>query len=988
MEVVGAIASSLQIVGQCGQITMTIIKWVESVRTVDERINAFVHEVSTLRATYESLRISLEQPSMLEAARTTNRDVGGHLWSQMASTLRDCERTVTLIVNVLRRIQAGSSHFKSVVKQLKEQLTTGELSRLREEIVMYNSSLQLPIQMINLTLQLRQYESTTAHQIQLDDQLTSLRQSIERVERISRGLQYRPPPRQSSFATTLVGDSEADKTWFNNMEQFVDSAKRYLGTASIKASTIAATSIRQRDDDSPLAIDARRGSAFAPLTTQQFESISMYVDELPAGKDLDTPLTSDQQSMFAAEQDQEASDDDDDDIDFIILQELLQNGHAAVDKSDYAVAEDNYRSALSVSQKQDFGQRVACSTADISLLLGECLARLEKYDEAITLLQPLASQRPNRTSSSSGAISIRNQATDRTQALSASHLLGEVYMKKSDLVNAEAYATQAHKGRKQLLGDSNPRTLESVQLVIDMYNAKNQNAMAEAYKKFLTPKQPVQEVRQLSPAISNSSSPPPQEPMSPPMAMSPTRSRKPLGLLGGLIKRSERMEAPPTSMPMNRGNNLSGGSPFLLTEEFNQLSTSPHDTSSLHIGSDTRPVGRAVRKPSSTSNGSFANIHRTSTGDITADPYVANQRKLSQQRTQSTAGLTRAPTIYSGLSREELEQLFLEVVTLSKNGKDGKAADKGLKLLQKYDPQSAILNHREPELEKNIKKSKGMGLSGSGQGYSALHFFCSLKFEPLTEVEILLDHGANPQAIACKAGWPKTDPYTPLSAAVSRGHTNLVRLLLNHGATWNPEAIKAGHKFSMDPDNVHPLLLACLKGHADIVEALLDAGIALPNGILETLPWHGNSLLHEASFRSDVAMVKMLMVYESQNPGRYTFVGHPGQQDAFGVTPIMYAVDMRDCADPNLRARKLRDRVECLRTLLQDNSVGILNEEHDEVLVERPRANSAGRLATYLHLTDKRGNSVAWYADESRGGDAALRAFLDEQIQNSRLIEF
>lgn len=982
----GAIASSLQIVSQCGQITMTVIKWVESVRTVDDRINAFVHEVTTLRMTYESLRVSLEQPSMQEAARITNMDVGGHLWTQMSRTLHDCERTVQLIVNVLRRIQADSGHFKSVIKQLKEQLNTGELSRLREEVVMYNSSLQLPMQMIGLTLQLRQQEMSAAHQIQLEDQLTSLRRSIERVERISRGLNYQAPQRQSSLATTLVGDSTADKTWFDNMEQFVDTAKRYLGSASIKASTISASSIRQRDDDSPLAIEARRGSAFTPLTTQQFQSISMYVDDLPTEKGLDTPLASDEQSMYTKEQEQDLDEsDEDDDTYLVILQALLQNGHSAVDKGDHAVAEDNYRSALSVSQRQDFGQRVACSTADISLLLGECLARQEKFDEAITLLQPLASQKAQRISTSSGQLTVRSQNTDKTQALSASHLLGEVYMKKSDLVNAETHAVQAFKGRKKLLGEANPKTLESVQLVIDMYNAKGQNAMAEAHKVFLKPVQPVQEdIRRSSPALSHTPSPPPREPFAIPIAVSPTRTRRPT--FGGIFKRSEKEI--PTSMPMSRSANLSGGSPFLFAEESHLLSTSPHDTSSLHIGSDVRPVARAVRKPSSTSTGSFANVQRVSTGDINTDSYTSSQQQIAQQRTRSSIGLIRAPTIYAGLSREELEQIFLEVTTLSKNGKDGKAADKGIKFLRKYDPESAVLNLREAELEKNIRKSKGKGLAGSGNGYSALHFFCSLKFEPLTEVDILLQHGADTQAIACKAGWPKTDPYTPLLAAVSRGHINLVRLLLSHGATWIAESIRTGHKFSADPDNIHPLLLACLKGYADIVEALLDAGITLPEGTFESLPWHGNSLLHEASFRCDLAVVRVLMEFEARNPGRCSFVGRPGQQDHFGMTPMMYAVDMRDSSDLNQKNKKLQNRVACLKLLLQETPLGNSSEDHDGVLVERPRAHSPGRLATYLHMTDKKGNSVAWYADESRGGDPALRAFLNEQSQNSRLIEF
>ena len=995
MEVVGALASSLQIVSQCSQITITIIKWVESVKTVDARIDSFVHEVNTLKMTYEALSRSLKEPSMLEAARITNRDVGGHLWTQMSRTLQDCERTMIFITNVLRRIQSSSNLLRPVIKQLRENLNSGELSRLREQVVMFNSSLQLPMQMITLTLQLRQQEMTTAAQLQLNDQLTSLRRGIERVERISRGIQAPAPPRQSSIGgSTLVGDSAGDKAWLDNIESYVGTAKKFLDSASVAATTLSAPSLQLHEDDSPVYDGARRGSSFVPLTLTKLRSINVYVDDLPIEGGVVTPLASDGQSMTEPPPDT-ADDSEEDDVDLQLLQVLLQNGQTEADKGRYAEAEDNYREALSLSQNNQFGSQIACSTADIALMLGECLARQEteeKYDEAIELLQPLTEQLSSRTEklspSSASVLSHGQRSAEKGQALSASHLLGKVYLKKPDLVNAETHAVAAFKGRKKLLGESHPKTIESVLLVIEMYKAKGQNARAEAHKIFLKPVQSVQDPRPLtlSPSLSNTSSPPAQAESIPIPIDSPSnRSRRPTFNFSSPFKRSDRNDAPPTSAPMNRTKNPSGSSPYLVADDFAQLSTSPHDTSSLHIGSDIRPVERQIRKESSNSNEYGSTVQPWATTTDSMDQY-----SNGHQRTRSS--LSRAPTLYAGLSRSDMEEKYLEIARLCRDGKGSKAVDLGMPYLQKYDPDSALLVHRAAELKKNIKESKNKGLAGTGYGFAPIHFFCSMKYEPLIEVDILLEQEVNVNAVAYKAGYGKVNPFTPLTLAVERGNHNIARMLLDRGATWNADLMKVGHRFNPDRDAIHPLLQACSRGHTTIVELLLEHNLGLEEEHFPRMSWHGNSLFHEACFRCDTQMIEFLMSYARRKniltSTEYSFIGRPGQQDVFGMTPLMYAVDMRDSTDQRLKAHKLSRRVKCLRLLLeQETEIRVEDAETEEVVVEHPR-EQASRLATDLHIEDKKGNTVYWYADEARGGDTELRTFLDEQSGRSQLIDF
>ena len=59
------------------------------------------------------------------------------------------------------------------------------------------------------------------------------------------------------------------------------------------------------------------------------------------------------------------------------------------------------------------------------------------------------------------------------------------------------------------------------------------------------------------------------------------------------------------------------------------------------------------------------------------------------------------------------------------------------------------------------------------------------------------------------------DNLTPLSAAASGGHLEVVKLLIKEGADVNAK----------DKDNVTALMEASLKGHTKVVETLLSNGV-------------------------------------------------------------------------------------------------------------------------------------------------------------------
>ena len=93
--------------------------------------------------------------------------------------------------------------------------------------------------------------------------------------------------------------------------------------------------------------------------------------------------------------------------------------------------------------------------------------------------------------------------------------------------------------------------------------------------------------------------------------------------------------------------------------------------------------------------------------------------------------------------------------------------------------------------------------------------------------------------------------YTPLSLAASGGYTNIIKLLLAHGAEINS---RTGSKLG-----ISPLMLAAMNGHTAAVKLLLDMGSDI-NAQIET---NRNTALTLACFqgRHEVVNIGICVIF-------------------------------------------------------------------------------------------------------------------------------
>ncbi|KAJ9499934.1 hypothetical protein H2202_004324 [Exophiala xenobiotica] len=790
-------SGALQIAGACAQITITIIKWVGDVRTVDARISSFCDEVAALRTTYEGLERSLSSPLMAEAARVASQTSDGfHLWKQIQETLNDSKRTVKRVNEVLNHIGQTSGFGRKIRAQLQESLSSGELSRLRQRIHFFNSALALPIQMVCVMLQLEQRGTTSDHQVSLDAKLMAIEKSMrELVESLGQ-----PSRSQTLGGATIVAAEPEGLKSDDGMDTYIAFAKRFLTTASAAASTRSSLSTVSPAIEPDLVLDRRKPSVpELPMPMSERERLVGWIPEPSESTDPSRTQRMGQQRSRSKGQNTR-SPADDSEIEFMRTKRHLKLGQERVEQENHAGAETHFRKALTLMDNNDFDGRISFQPAEVVLMLAETCLKQEKLDEAIGLLEPIAGRGPDIFPNVAGNAdpmtkrpSSSYRRADKLQALAASHMLGLVFMMKADFDSAEAHGLKAFTERRKELGPQDEKTLESVQLIIDIYRAQGDEEEAEGYEVFLLP------LEKSSPSI-------PREPSPLTVEDSPSAERVLSTKPEFVTARNSRSSFAQRSVNFEIDN---------IERQFAGRGHSSHPQ-------------RLTEKPPLPSDSS---THERSISVHDDDSIT----------TPSTGVLERSS------SSRTVEPTFLAISQLCAEKKFDRGVKVALQFLDSY--HSSVMIVRKMELEKNIRRGFGQGLASTGRGYAPLHFFCELKEEHAEEVNLLIKLGVDVNAVAYQAGYTESNPKTPftaLQAAVDRGYSTITTLLLACAG------IKTGIR---DAEGLTPLMVACRKGHYAIVKQLLN--FPLPTEF--PLIWHGNTLVHDAARRCDPVLVEMLL---------------------------------------------------------------------------------------------------------------------------------
>merc|ERR1712025_310432 len=195
-------------------------------------------------------------------------------------------------------------------------------------------------------------------------------------------------------------------------------------------------------------------------------------------------------------------------------------------------------------------------------------------------------------------------------------------------------------------------------------------------------------------------------------------------------------------------------------------------------------------------------------------------------------------------------------------------------------------------------------------------------------VEILLSRGANKEH-------RNVSDYTPLSLAASGGYTNIIKLLLAHGAEINS---RTGSKLG-----ISPLMLAAMNGHTAAVKLLLDMGSDI-NAQIET---NRNTALTLACFQGRHEVVSLLL-------DRKANVEHRAKT---GLTPLMEAASGGYTEVGRVLLDKGADVNAAPVPSSRDTALTIAADKGHYRFVELLLARGAA-----VDVKNKKGNSPLWLA--------------------------
>jgi ankyrin repeat protein/tetratricopeptide (TPR) repeat protein len=806
MDPLSVTVASLSIIGSCTQCALILTQWIGKLKTIDERIQTFINEIQSLSATHDALQKSLQQPAIVAAARNTEQNAGAALWKQVQRSLNDCKDTLEKLQKVLNDINPNSgSLFRRPILTFKESLLSGDMAALRQRLILFNSTLSLPLQMINVTLQLEQQEVTADQNERLDLQISTLNKMTNRLA-TRLGPYISDVPESSTDEQTLV---------YEGLESCLEIARKFCSNASVVSSVRSgASTITPVGARSAWTNPGMGSVAGDPLSNERRKRIESWVpiaesndseSELISGSPGSTGITS-VTGISNHRLTRGSIPEADDSVESERTRKLLEMGQGKLDRQDYAGAEKCYQKAISMLEQHDLRHRVALELEEVHIMLASAYLKQQKYDEAEAFLRPLTET---------------GITSESLRTFSACHLLGELYLKKAavDLLAsqsddmtplldlAERYSMTAYNGRRKEMGKGNPLCLESVRLLVQIYRAKDDDVEVEFWEQFLAaesaPARPLSETsvqasHQAEPYsplidISNEDDLPSQAERQSKSRFALSFRRKP----SNSMSKIQRLETNGLSMPPT--------TPAESVASAQSYGTSPTSLS---------PVLQAASLSGQTSRRSGTSLSIASK----CKPRSPSKELLPPRPPPEPLAIN--PTNRSFTREEAATRIFHEIQEHCAKNDHKKAVKKAIEFLSAYSSKAGVPFLFEKEIGKNIREGRKKGLAATGHGYAPLHFFASLPIDCAFEMKLLIKQGVDVNATDSVD--PRIFPYRALPLAVEQGNSEVVRTLLD---TLDIE-IEVRDEFQRTP-----LIIACDKNDVKLVELLLDRGATMfPKG--------------------------------------------------------------------------------------------------------------------------------------------------------------
>ncbi|OIW30759.1 ankyrin [Coniochaeta ligniaria NRRL 30616] len=464
--------SSASVASLCVKTVYTLTKWSYEVAGIDTLLSGLRDEIESVQNVVSSLNQAINNQQPGTAGIFCNVNNGTTLWAQVARSIADAERVLQALDKIMQKFDVKSSGvFKKITKQFKMSLESGEIGTLRQRLVLINSALNLPLQMLNLQVHVQRAENDDSLARVLTEKIGDIESSILVIQRSLSKQDHAPAP-------SLVDDKDIH----GHIKDLAETAEGFASDASIvMANSSSSGTVRGfpvREYATPKAPGRDHVSNFITAT------LSVYGKPQPKEKHLHildwipprTPNSlgegSSNETYTELGGDLNRLDSAMDDLEVELHGKRLAKGISLLEGRNFEDAAEFFSRALKRMEKSSAALEVQPLINDVKLLLARSLIGQKRDAEAVQVLTTLV------------------EATDSSDDVfnfSAKHALAELALHNRDVEKAENLCLEVVKGRRRLFGTTNTACYSSIKLLIDIYKALGEPDEVELWKSLLPP---------------------------------------------------------------------------------------------------------------------------------------------------------------------------------------------------------------------------------------------------------------------------------------------------------------------------------------------------------------------------------------------------------------------------------------------------------------------------------------------------------------------
>ncbi|MCJ1402164.1 hypothetical protein MMC11_005383 [Xylographa trunciseda] len=486
ISIIGGVASVAQIATTCAKAVQAVARFVSDSRNVDSTLIDFHNEIIVLSTTLDMI----EKAELTLKAEHQQTDFEHEHWSYIGILRQRCRGTLLQLYEVLSKVDPApktTTFARRQVTQARLDFRLPTISALRAHLGFYKQTLQMSLQTITLVTQ----SKTQASQVDIQAKLGSIQQGIQAVKKSLLEKQRVLSVKGASASSTLRDDDllEGTTTLFD--------MKKCLDCLESAENVVEKTSTIYEPDDQSLV--GRQSSLKATYIAQwRKETAHRYVEtieenassaepELEGSSSLDhTSYGTDRESDSDTEPDtahpfREVIDHVIRNLEKDVEQEISTGEYRKAEKSQVGLIRRLKKRAKTFNLPFDNEAQLLETLADIYF-------KEEKFHAAIGILEGL----------------LKKEDAESERKWRLCHTLALNYQEEANLKEATKYAKKAWSGRRTSLDAGNALTIESVALLVSIYEQKGDEKMAAAFKELYLPKAEV--VEEVEPAIASNES--------------------------------------------------------------------------------------------------------------------------------------------------------------------------------------------------------------------------------------------------------------------------------------------------------------------------------------------------------------------------------------------------------------------------------------------------------------------------------------------------